>query len=80
MIKGDDFMMFVGLFLLIALFVLILRPDIFKNISSDSKRETTDYTSGKNSKAKEILKERYARGDISDDEYRKILRNIEGGE
>ncbi|MFW6121068.1 MAG: SHOCT domain-containing protein [Petrotogales bacterium] len=73
-------MMFFGLFLLIALFVLILRPDIFKNIFGDSKRETTDYTSGKSSKSKEILKERYARGDISDDEYRKILRNIEGGE
>ncbi len=72
-------MMFFGLFLLIALFVLILRPDILKNISSDNKRETSDYTSGKSSKAKEILKERYARGDISDDEYMKILRNIEGG-
>ncbi|MFO7881143.1 MAG: SHOCT domain-containing protein [Kosmotogaceae bacterium] len=73
-------MMFFGWFLLIALFLLIFKPDFLKNLFNSGNSETLHEDISNNRKAKEILKERYARGDISEDEYRKVLRNIEGGE
>jgi uncharacterized membrane protein len=57
-----------------------MKPDFLKNLFNNSFGETSHENISNNSKAKEILKERYARGDISEEEYRKVLRNIEGGE
>ncbi len=73
-------MMFFGWFLLIILFLLIMKPDFLKNLFDNSSGETSNENIANNRKAKEILRERYARGDISEEEYRKVLRNIEGGE
>jgi uncharacterized membrane protein len=57
-----------------------MKPDFLRNLFNNNSGETSHENISNNRKAKEILKERYARGDISEEEYRKVLRNIEGGE
>lgn len=51
------------------LFFIMMRPDM-----NSSQRSQQSYPANR---PLEILKERYARGEISEEEYQKIKRNLE---
>ncbi len=63
--------MFFGALILVVIILLIMRPDLFRPLErTDSRRIST---------AEEILKERYARGEISTEEYKSKLNDLKGG-
>ncbi len=63
--------MFVGALILVVVILLIMRPDLIRSSErSDSRRVST---------AEEILKERYARGELSTEEYKSKLNDLRGG-
>lgn len=65
-------MMFGGLLIFIIILFILLKPDFLRNVfgSVQNSHESDPL---------EILKERYARGEISEEEYLKIKKNLEGG-
>jgi putative membrane protein len=59
---------FIFLILVVLLAVYLLRPDLFKNLTrSTPSRKTSPL---------DILKERYARGEISREEYEEMKRDL----
>ncbi len=63
--------MFVGALILVVIVILIMRPNLLR----PSERTDTKHFST----AEEILKERYARGEISAEECRSKLSDLRGG-
>jgi putative membrane protein len=63
--------MFIGAIVLVLIILLFLRPDLLRSSErSDVRRVST---------AEEILKERYARGELSTEEYKSKLNDLRGG-
>ena len=63
--------MFIGGIVLVVIVLLILRTDLLRLPErSHSRRVST---------AEEILKERYARGELSTEEYKSKLNDLRGG-
>ncbi len=56
------------------LIVFLFKPDYIRSFFGDRGTEE------RRSRAEEILKERYARGEIDEEEYMRRLNNLKGGE
>ncbi|ACR79912.1 conserved hypothetical protein [Kosmotoga olearia TBF 19.5.1] len=67
-------MMFFGWLFFIIVLVLLIRPDYFRKLPGNSNGES-EYEAG----AIEILKERYAKGEIGEEEYLDKLKKLRGG-
>lgn len=65
-------MMFGGLLIFIIVLVILFRPDFLRNLFGSERGEIK-------ANPLEILKERYARGELSEEEYIKMKKNLEGG-
>ncbi|MFL0245387.1 SHOCT domain-containing protein [Candidatus Clostridium stratigraminis] len=71
---GYNMMPWIGFFCLIALVLIIIIAMVVYKITLGRKDNTKNYISNN---ALEILKQRYAKGEIDEEEYRKIRDAIE---
>jgi len=67
-------MMFFGWLFFLIVLVLLIRPDYFRKLLVNNIGESEHEI-----KAIEILKERYAKGEISEEEYLDKLKKLRGG-
>ncbi|OAA29006.1 hypothetical protein AT15_04195 [Kosmotoga arenicorallina S304] len=67
-------MMFFGLLIFLVLISVLIKPEYIRNFFAN--RESAE----KASRAEEVLKERYVKGEIDEEEYLKKLKILKGGE
>ncbi|HHF08350.1 MAG: hypothetical protein DRP32_03610 [Thermotogae bacterium] len=67
-------MMFFGWLIFLVLIVFLIKPEYIRNFFAN--RESAEKASG----AEKILKERYAKGEIDEEEYLKMLKTLRGGD
>ena len=70
---GDGFMMFIWIIIAAALIYYIVTNN---NTSRKNNDQRDHYISHEKTQAEEIARQRYAKGDISKEEYNDILNNL----
>lgn len=68
------YMMFFGFLIFLVLIVFLIKPEYIRNFLAN--REPAE----KASRAEEVLKKRYVKGEIDEEEYLRKLKILRGGE